>query len=450
MNKTQPSDQGHQKRHDSTENDRTYTHPNPTPPGKAAYQHVGSFFRDADDEPHADTPPPTPEGRFSEDNLRCRFMGRRYRRTAQPSGEWKIRRLRCLKCLNCIDFMMFMKSIKFRDAEPAPTLTILEFTAANPSAARDFASLKQHSRRLPGARRASLLDQDYLDEDQDGTEMPTHGRILIDGVVPEKERTNMLRHAKRKDMTNVRVLVEPVDEEKFRSYLPTRLRLHGIPDRKIDACHFGRGWSRKWKPQSLWGDGISRVATVPDDRPAKRNYTDELTRAIERSCQPWRDHEREVRRTGKEDPAEKARALPYLQRGRYAFTLYWFERASERSLEATQRCIESVLNGEKPDLQEWRLFTKIPKEPVLETASYLLGEREPEPAIFLIAEKLGFTSMWREPHIDPAFLRELTDTLPLPWPAREDERYHDERYDDDLDPPMSDEERLERDIRMAA
>ena len=63
--------------------------------------------------------------------------------------------------------------------------------------------------------------------------------------------------------------------------------------------------------------------------------------------------------------------------------------------------------------------------------------------------------MWGEPHIDPAFLRELTDTLPPLWSTREDEQYDDERYDDeyyqdDLDPPMSDEERLERDIRMAA
>lgn len=152
-----------------------------------------------------------------------------------------------------------------------------------------------------------------------------------------------------------------------------------------------------------------------------------------------------MRRTGKEGPAERARALPYLHRGRYAFTLYWLEKASNLALKETRRCIEAILNGEKPDLQERRRFTRAPNEHVVETAQYLLGEREPEPAISLIAERLGYISMWREPHIDQAFLRELTDTLPPLRPSR-----GEERYDDDLDPPMSDDERQERGWRMAA
>lgn len=75
------------------------------------------------------------------------------------------------------------------------------------------------------------------------------------------------------------------------------------------------------------------------------------------------------------------------------------------------------------------------------------GNARPRRPILLIAEKLGFTSMSREPHIDPAFLAPPMDELATLWPSRDHQQYNDERYEDDLDPPMSDEERLERNLR---
>ena len=60
----------------------------------------------------------------------------------------------------------------------------------------------------------------------------------------------------------------------------------------------------------------------------------------------------------------------------------------------------------------WRIMSKAPLEMVEETAKFLSGQREAEPAITLIAERLGFITPQESPHIDPGFLNDLTDRLP--------------------------------------
>ena len=81
----------------------------------------------------------------------------------------------------------------------------------------------------------------------------------------------------------------------------------------------------------------------------------------------------------------------------------------------TRFYINQILDGEEPNLEALETWTSAPKQLVLETAAFLMGEREPEPALTLAAEKLGFISMLGEfpdRHIDAEFLAQLTDNLP--------------------------------------
>ena len=109
-------------------------------------------------------------------------------------------------------------------------------------------------------------------------------------------------------------------------------------------------------------------------------------------------------------------SMPYLHRARYVDFLDWFYCMSDRALEATRTCINRILDGEEPNLKALATWTSAPKQMVLETAAFLMGEREPEPALTLAAEKLGFISMmgkFPDRHIAPEFLAQLTDNLPL-------------------------------------
>ena len=56
--------------------------------------------------------------------------------------------------------------------------------------------------------------------------------------------------------------------------------------------------------------------------------------------------------------------------------------------------------------------TRGPRQLVVETARWLNGERDPEPAIILTAETLRFMPRSGQPRIDPGFERELQLSLP--------------------------------------
>ena len=47
-----------------------------------------------------------------------------------------------------------------------------------------------------------------------------------------------------------------------------------------------------------------------------------------------------------------------------------------------------------------------------QTARWLRGQRQPEPALVMISERLGYTQPGPELAIDPAYLTELTSQLP--------------------------------------
>ena len=56
----------------------------------------------------------------------------------------------------------------------------------------------------------------------------------------------------------------------------------------------------------------------------------------------------------------------------------------------TAICIRAILKGEEPPLKGWQTETMAPRRMIEETAKFLMGEREPEPALTLGCSKAGF------------------------------------------------------------
>ena len=103
-----------------------------------------------------------------------------------------------------------------------------------------------------------------------------------------------------------------------------------------------------------------------------------------------------------------------LERGRYVNFGDWLHRwetLEPQHLETTREFINACVRGENPSVREWQKETQGPKALAIETARYLTGERGPEPAVEMAAERLGLITL-NEPPIDAEFLAQLTDSLP--------------------------------------
>lgn len=354
-------------------------------------------------------PPP----RNSRPEWSCLQMGLQYNETAQPARAVKRSPYACKKCANCIRYQIYAKAVKYSQSLPGLLQTILTFTALDPTAARKFASNRQHSRRLPSARRYSQLSQEALSEDTDGSNLPCDGYLLWDGEMDHHTLQMIEAHAKDCGVYHVNAHVTVVDENKFREWLPSRLSLVGRDGEKVDASHFGRGWAKETKPEKDGRDGRTRVKYVPQDGdPVTQCSQNERAQAISNSWRPDFAFQWDLTLTPQERKVERGRYIHLLHRARYINYADWLYCMSPRTLELTKLCIEMRLKGEKPNFKHWQTFTDAPQEMIDETAKWLMGKREPEPAITLVAQRLGFISMWREPHIDQDSLAELTDTLP--------------------------------------
>ena len=114
------------------------------------------------------------------------------------------------------------------------------------------------------------------------------------------------------------------------------------------------------------------------------------------------------------DPTAPA-VIRALERARYVNTMDWiarWETLELKHIDATQGFINAYLLEKKPSVTDWQQITSGPKPLVVETARWLNGERNPEPAIRMVAERMGYIAAGPKPTIDQAFLAELTYTLP--------------------------------------
>ncbi|MCY4560256.1 MAG: hypothetical protein OXF79_28645 [Chloroflexi bacterium] len=355
----------------------------------------------------------TPPSQASNPDWHCEKLGWYYNLLAQPASNGKRVPLPCMKCPGCIRYELSLKSLQYGEGAPAQLQTVMEFKARTANKARKFTGNRQHARRLPGARRVSFLDQKNLRNDEDGTRKSCQGVLIWDGPIPEQTRNQMEKHAHKNKMTHVKIYVMAVGDTKLQQLLPTRLRL---PGQTINTCHFSAGWAKKRVLFSDWRDGLCRVVGIADGGDPVTEFWQPLrAQRVEESWEPRFAFEWDNDLTPEEREWERQWAMPYLHRARYVNFLDWFFSMSGRALEMTRACINGILNGGDPNLEALRKWTKAPKQMVLETAAFLMGERDPEPALTLAAERLGFISMLEntpDRHINSEFLAELTDKLP--------------------------------------
>ncbi len=348
----------------------------------------------------------------AKDEWRCSRFGRNVITIAHPGGATKTIPKTCNECEGCIRYRLDLKVLRYLASNPAELQTVLQFTAPNPFEGWKFRKNAQHNRRAT-TRRISLLHQNYLEADEDGSEMPTHGILIWDGPMAEDKCEAIKKHADDNGMYNVRVDVIPLDGDTLREMMPNGLTIIREGGNTVETCRLVRGWAKERKLERNWLDGEQKTERIPEyGEPITRVQMSERAKAIEASWKPRFEFERDIYLTPEEKQAKRAEAMPYLHRARYVGTKDWLDTESGRALKAMRRCIEAIRNGEQSPIRFWRIVSKAPLELVEETGKFLSGQREPEPAILLIAERLGFISPQEEPHIDPAFLSELTDRLP--------------------------------------
>ncbi len=372
-----------------------------------------TFSLDSPNNPYASDLQFTAPKQSSKKEWHCEKLGWFYNLLAQPMNPGKKVPLPCMKCAGCIRYELDLKARQYEYGEPAPVQTILEFKARNPNKARKFTGNREHSRRLPGARRISFLYQQHVsDDDENGARKGCQGVLIWDGIIPDRARIQMEQHARKHKMSYVKAYTVALTSSALEKLLPTRLRL---PGQNINTCHFSRGWAKKRLPLRDWRDGHGQVLAVPEDgEPVTELWQPERSKDIAEAWRPLFKFEWDNDLTPAERAVIREGLMPHLHRARYVNLLDWLYSMSESALERTRDCINVILNGGKLNLTWWRQKTRAPKELVLETAAFLMGEREPEPALTLAAERLGFISIrgaWESRHIDPDFLAGLTDHI---------------------------------------
>ena len=156
---------------------------------------------------------------------------------------------------------------------------------------------------------------------------------------------------------------------------------------------------------SDWRGGRSIGIRIPHGRPRRTEpRQDERGRRISISWKPLFE-------ANPDDP-EAVRAL---ERARYVNIVDWlthWETTEFDYIEASRQYIKQYLAGEEPSVTAWQNATKGPRPMVIETARWLRGQRQPEPALVMISERLGYTQPGPAPAIDPDYLTELTSQLP--------------------------------------
>ena len=403
--------------------------------------------------------PCDPDGRFfmppprgSRKEWHCRHLRRFAREAAHPAGEKKITGQPCMHCDGCHRYARDMKIMRYLASNPANLQTVLKFKAPDPNAAKDFRRDDKHSKRRKGTRRLTILHQNYLKLRQDGPRMPAIGFFIWDAALDEATCQAIKDHAEQFGMYDVEVVVMAIDGDDLAELMPNSPTIEGRDGKTIETSRLVRGWVKEFKMPSDCRDGRQHLYEVPhDEEPITETQQTMRAKKIADSWRPEYIRLANPNLTKEQRVEQWQRAGRCLDRARYVDFDDWLEDQTDQALELLRDCIDARLCGEKPPIKTWRRYTNAPQSMVTRVADYLAGKRKAAPALTHAAETLGYISMWGEPHIDPAFLRELTDTLPPLWSTGDnDERYDDEYYQDDLDPPMSDEERLERDIRMAA
>ena len=341
----------------------------------------------------------------------CPHLGHSAARTAQPEGRDKVTPFPCGTCGQCIDFKKLERSNQYRSSGPLPLLTMLTCAFPTIGAADRFAKLPAHRTRIPGIRKHVGLWQpdEWVFDDR------CLVRILWDAEATEKQQRTIKRHANKSGATNVDLDIRPVSELVFRDWLPDRFTIP-LPDgTRINASRFSNGWAQEMKLPNDWRGGLTRTfAGKPGKQLISIAMLTERAKATKDSWVAWYKYSRDSSLRSELRWKAEQEAQTRLERARYVNIMDWLHRwevLQPFHLDTTREFIESYLCRENPDVRDWQHTTQGPKALAVEVARWLNGEREPEPAILLAAERLGFITPL-QPYIDVKFLLELINTLP--------------------------------------
>ena len=349
---------------------------------------------------------PTPQHELPQYD--CPELGHRYNSVYNPEGRERTTPMSCKKCESCLGYRKYQKFEQWQASTTSPISTYLLAEFPTPRAAADFAGKKGLLSRREKVTKLTVLHQ----SGKCGPKQPCWVRIIWDCAATNKQITHVRKRARDSGGRRLKSARIELSEEQFIEWLPDKFRIQAeeTTDPKkggVNAYRFPNGCAQPIKVPDDWRDGLTRNAAIL--RVSERDTTPRQIRrglAIRRS---WRgSYTRDPDSPGANRLLERARyinAMDWLQR--------WMELYEENSnLDASQAFISEYLAGRNPDVKEWQKKTRGSKHMIVETARWLNGERDPEPATMLVAEVLQFRERSGEPHIDTDFLNELMLDLP--------------------------------------
>ena len=337
----------------------------------------------------------------------CPESGRSYKVTAHPEGANRTAPKACTRCSHCVGYRKYGKFEQYLASQSSKMATVLVAMFPTPDDASKFAGKATKRIPLHEIRRFTILRQFT----EFGPTKPCQVRIIWDGTPTDAQIDRVEKRARKYRGTKVKTSVVEVSKQKFLEWLPDHFsievekkRPNGKPS-TVNACRFSNGWTQPIKMPSDWRDGLTR--SVRASHPSGWKTRPDQNRRGLLIRNSWR-------RDFLADPTAPA-VIRALERARYVNTMDWlyrWETLELNHIDATQGFINAYRLDKKPSVTDWQQKTGGPKRLVVETARWLNGEREPEPAITMVAARMGYIAEGPVPAIDPAFLAKLTATLP--------------------------------------
>ena len=369
-------------------------------------QQLGHFRHENDSGPLRRHFVPTPQYELSE--YSCPEMGHRYNAVHVPEGRERTTPMACKKCDKCLAYRKFQKFEQWRFSTTSPTSTYLLAEFPTPDDAAYFAGMKGLLSRRERFTKFSVLHQSK----KWGPDQPCWVRVIWDCAATNRQITNIRKRAWRAGGRRLKSARIKLSEKQFIEWLPDKFRMQAAITEKrksgsINTCRFPNGCAQPIKIPDDWRDGLRRNAAMPRASGHSAKLTQVPRGVIIR---------RSWRRNFVDDP-DSSEANRRLERARYINAMDWMTRWMElyeenSNLDASKAFINAYLAGRKPDVKAWQEQTHGSRHMIIETARWLNGERDPEPATMLVAEGLELRNRSVEPHIDPDFLHRLTLMLP--------------------------------------
>lgn len=301
---------------------------------------------------------------------------------------------------------------QYEASAPSPISTVLECQFPTFFEANDFGQLDEHKKRLSQARRCTLFTAFRRYE----LDKPWVVRLIWDGPASDEEKDAIAHHANTVGATDVRVTVGPVSPQQFKEWVPYRFSMKKDSGGFYILCRFSNGWAQKQKLPSDHRSGLKSMEFM--DKSANVKPKPVQIERTQQNTRSWRgtyllSQNNLVPPEQRQELALEAQRQ--LERARYVSFMDWIQRweaLQPEHTELSRKFIDAYLCGENPSAREWQEATNGPKELVVETARWLNGERDHEPSILMVAERLSYITTWGEPAIDPHYLARLTRILP--------------------------------------